>query len=218
MPCTPLHQEAITPALLDLLRSLMADEALGAFHLVGGTALALWFAHRRSIDIDLFTPSDFDSRSVAEHLVRNFAMERVEATRNTVRGMIGDIKTDLLAHVYPMIDPPQSIEGIRMASMPDLAAMKLNAIANRGSKKDFWDYATLLARYTHPEMLSFYSQKYRAANTWHVEKSVLFFDDAEQDPDPVSLTDATWPAIKSAIRKQCQWPPIEPRPGSGPIR
>jgi hypothetical protein len=70
----------------------------------------------------------------------------------------------------------------------DIAAMKVNAIANRGSKKDFWDYASLLDRFTTEEMLSFFHAKYSALNAWHAEKALLYFDDAEDDPDPVDRT------------------------------
>ena len=95
-------------------------------------------------------------------------------------------------------------EGIRLAGTKDIAAIKLNAITNRGSKKDFWDYALLLKHFDHQRLLSFYTQKYHNASLWNLEKSLCYFDDAEYDPDPISLTNQTWEEIKTTIAEHCR--------------
>lgn len=200
-----IHKEAVSPDLMAALYAMMADDRLDAFHLVGGTALALRWGHRRSIDIDLFSATHFESEPLSEYLVQTFRMDRIETGPDTVRGFIQGIKVDLLAHVYPLISPLETIEDIRMAGLPDIAAMKLNAIANRGSKKDFWDYAALLKHFRHREMLAFFAEKYSANNLWHAEKSVLYFDDAENEPDPLDLSGNTWGTVKESIRKGCRW-------------
>ena len=82
--------------------------------------------------------------------------------------------------------------------------MKLNAIANRGSKKDFWDYAQLLEHFDQENLLSFYTKKYPNGNLWNLEKSLCYFDDAENDPDPISLTDQTWDQVKKVITANCR--------------
>ena len=86
-----------------------------------------------------------------------------------------------------------------MAGLKDIAAMKINAISKRGAKKDFWDYAALLSYFTTEEMMSFFQVKYPAANTWHAEKSLSFFDDSENDPDPKDLSGHTWHEIKQIV-------------------
>ena len=86
-----------------------------------------------------------------------------------------------------------------ITELKDIAAMKINAISNRGAKKDFWDYAALLSCFTGEAMLSFYEAKYPSANAWHAEKSLSFFDDAENEPDPRDLSGRTWPEIKQII-------------------
>ena len=106
---------------------------------------------------------------------------------------------DFIAHKYPLLQPLDNIDDIRMASLEDIAAMKINSISNRGSKKDFWDYAALLAYFTTEEMLSFFQAKYSGANAWHAERSLSFFDDAENEPDPKDLSDRTWQEIKRII-------------------
>jgi hypothetical protein len=106
---------------------------------------------------------------------------------------------DLIALKYSLLQPVEQVEGIRMAGLKDIAAMKINAISKRGVKKDFWDYAALLTHYTTGEMLSFFKSKYLAANAWHAEKSLSFFDDAENDPDPNDFSGKTWSDVKQTI-------------------
>lgn len=79
--------------------------------------------------------------------------------------------------------------------------MKLNAIANRGCKKDFWDCAELLHKFSRDELLAFCGEKYANDSLWNVEKSLVYFDDAEDDPDPRDLRGQTWEDVKKIIRR-----------------
>ena len=194
-----LHTQSVAPGLLDLLQKLMKEDGLSSFALAGGTALTLRLGHRTSVDIDLFTCSSFDTRETAERLKARYGMKEVETTKNTVRGIIDGIKIDLIAHRYPLLKPLNEIAGIRMFSCEDIAAMKLNAITNRGCKKDFWDYAELLQIYSRDEMLSFFARKYKNDRLWNVEKSLTYFDDAETEPDPRDLHGQSWEAIKQTV-------------------
>jgi len=197
-----LHLEAVSPELLELLRRLIQDPALNGFSLVGGTSLALRFGHRESIDIDLFTQQGFDAPALAERLKEQYGMVEAETAENTVRGVIAGVKVDLIAHRYPRIAPDEEIDGFRLCSVEDVAAMKLNAVANRGSKKDFWDCAELLRHYTQEELLGFCGKKYQGDSLWNVEKSLCYFDDAECEPDPRDLRGQTWDQVKTAIIAQ----------------
>jgi hypothetical protein len=154
-----LYTAAVPDALLDLLRELMTDPRLRAFHLVGGTALALRFGHRQSIDIDLFTAHPFDAPSIGKWLESTYPAIEIVTHETTVLTRINGIKVDLIAHQYPLIDPPESLDNIRFLSVKDIAAMKLNAIANRGSKKGFWDYALLLEHFDRGSLLSFFHRQ-----------------------------------------------------------
>ncbi|MFO7822268.1 MAG: nucleotidyl transferase AbiEii/AbiGii toxin family protein [Lentisphaeria bacterium] len=199
-----LHYEAVSPELKDLLLQLMKEPRLDGFHLVGGTALALRFGHRRSIDIDLFASEAFNAERIIETLEDKYPLEDIVIETNTVNASIRDIKLDLIAHRYPLIDQPVTIEGIRMLSLKDLAAMKLNAIANRGSRKDFWDCAELLEHWHLQELLRHYREKYPHTNIWQVQKSLCYFDDAEFEPDPKILKIRTWEEVKALISQKCQ--------------
>lgn len=194
-----LHYEAAPDPLLDLLRRLMQEELLSPFVLVGGTALALRLGHRISVDIDLFSDNAFDVQPITEMLRDIFSIQALETAQNTVRGEVDGIKLDIMSHCYPAIGTPVTMDGIRMASLEDITAMKLNAIAHRGSKKDFWDYAELLSHFSRDEMLGFFAKKYSNENVWYAEKSLSYFDDAEEEPDPRDLKDRIWNEIKQAV-------------------
>jgi len=196
-----LHREAVSPALLALLTSLMQDERFSAFYLVGGTSLALRYAHRVSIDIDLFTHAAFDAQPLAECLRDHYGMVETETAENSISGVVGEIRVDLIAHRYPLLEPIETIEGLRLAAVADVAAMKLNAIANRGSKKDFWDCAELLKTIPMATLLAYCEQKYTGDSLWNVEKSLCYFDDAENDPDPRDLRGQTWAQVKAIIAR-----------------
>ncbi len=194
-----LHTEAVSPALFNLLQKLMEDEAFRDFYLVGGTALALRFGHRESVDIDLFTHTAFDASAQALLLKEVYGMKETETAENTVRGLIDGIKVDVIAHRYPLLKPIEDVQGVRLISLEDSAAMKLNAIANRGSKKDFWDVAELLYPFTRDQLLDFCRCKYEGDSLWNVEKSLCYFDDAENEPNPRDLRGQSWAQVKATI-------------------
>lgn len=196
-----LHTEAVPETLLALLRRLMAIRELHAFYLVGGTSLALRLGHRESIDLDLFTHEPFDARGLSDYLNQDQGMNEAASRTNTVTGLIDGMCVDCIAHRYPLLSPVEVIDGIRMASLEDVAAMKLNAVANRGSKKDFWDLAYLLSRFTRDDLLDCYARKYPRDNLWNVERSLVYFDDAETEPDPRDLKGRSWEEIKGILAR-----------------
>lgn len=197
-----LHLEIVSEPLIELLRHLMQVDRLKSFYLVGGTALALRYGHRVSVDLDLFTHESFDSQQLAKLLVDEFNLTESVVEKNTVLGLIHGIKTDFIAHRYALVNGIEEIDGLRLLSVEDIAAMKLNAIANRGSKKDFWDLYELLQHFGREELLQFYEQKYPADSIWNVEKSLVYFDDAEADPDPVDLKGRSWAEVKTGIQQR----------------
>ncbi len=201
MDALMLHYEAAPAPLVELLRKLMQVDLLSPFCLVGGTALALQLGHRISVDIDLFSEKTFGVQPITGMLREKFPVQALETAQNTVRGEVGGIKLDIMSHRYPTIGTPVTVDGIRMASLKDIAAMKLNAIANRGSKKDFWDYAELLNLFSRDEMLGFFAEKYTDENVWYVEKSLSYFMDADEEPDPRDLKERSWEDVKKEVLK-----------------
>ena len=201
MEALEFYPEAVEASLWALLKTLCAEPALSEFHLVGGTALALRLGHRRSLDIDMFCQASFDSQALARVLTRKLPVERHYKESDTVSAMINGIKVELISHAYPLLNPVLEVQGIRMASLPDLAAMKLNAISGRGLRKDFYDLAALLDVYSLDEMLGFFQRKYATGDLWHLLKSLSYFEDAEADTSPLdTLHGITWEQVKDKVR------------------
>ncbi len=182
-----LQTQTIAPATLQLLTRFMQDSELRSFRLVGGTALALQLGHRISVDLDLFTDTAFDEQQLREYLERNYGMQTDYMSRSTVKGEIDGVQIDCIAHEYPWLQEPTEEDGIRLACLPDICAMKLNAISGNGTRiKDFIDVAWLSAHYTLNEMLDFYEHRYNA-NVLMPLKAIIFFDEINFD-EPVHLT------------------------------
>lgn len=113
--------------------------------------------------------------------------------------IVDGIKIDIVNYNYPWIDEPVIEDGIRLAGIRDIAAMKLSAITNRGTKKDFIDYYFLLQSYSLDELISFYRQKYSDAQLFTSIKSLTYFEDAETDPMPKMLVPIRWEDVKANI-------------------
>ena len=180
----------------------METKVIDNFYLVGGTALALWLGHRKSIDLDFFTHKNFDSQTLAFTLEKELNAINIETGNNLVRCFISEVKIEFISHQYPLLKEPKKIDNIILSSVEDLAAFKLNAVVNRGSKKDFWDIAYLLKQFNLNQVLNFYSQKYNNHNLWQVEKSLCYFNDADKElVEIIDLKGLDWETVKAKIRK-----------------
>lgn len=196
-----LHREAVEPATLALLKSLMAFEPLKQFNLVGGTALALQLGHRKSIDIDLFGPDKFDSLELTEKLSVAYKCKTIQLFSNTILCSLNNVKTDILYYKYPLLGGIILEEGIRMLSLQDIAPMKLAALSQRGAKKDFFDIYFLLHQFSLGEILELYKQKFGLDEVVHVIRSLNYFADAEASDDPEVLDKVSWKEVKLFISK-----------------
>ncbi len=199
-----LHKEAVDGATLGLLKSLQSKPYLKGFFLAGGTALALYNGHRRSVDIDLFSDFAFDTSQMLENLSQDFQFKLMFAAPNTLKGTIDNINVDILAHRYNIVNEPSREEEIEMLSEADIAAMKLNAIATSGQRiKDFIDIYFLFEKYDLKHMLEWYSRKYSQTNDLLIMKSLIYFDDIDESEWPVMIRepDLKWENVRQKIEK-----------------
>jgi hypothetical protein len=196
-----LRKETVEPATLELLNKLVSLPQLQQFRLGGGTALSLFYGHRKSIDLDFFTDTVFDKEILVETLNENF--DRIITTNDrsklVYQCIINDIKVDFLFVKDPFLYPTQIIENIPFTNIKDLAALKLNAVKGRGVKKDFWDIAKLLEFFSFAELFQFYHDRYPYDDTFAVIRSVVYFTDAEDTIEPESLDGMTWNKVKETI-------------------
>ncbi len=193
-----LRLNAVPEPVALLLGQIGSHEALGQFAVRGGTSMALRFGHRQSVDLDYFTTAEFQPQELFDALGLG-AATILSLSRNTLSLDAGGVKIDLLRHAYPELAPIDKMDGHRLVSLPDLAAMKLNAIANRGSKKDFYDMAELLKHFSLTDMLGFFSRKYPNTDPFAVIRSLAWFEEAEQEPDPIPILDQTWESVKRIV-------------------
>ena len=196
--------KAIEAPILELIKSLQDKPYLKGFYLVGGTALTLFMGHRKSIDIDLFSNFDFDASGLLEQIHQDFSYQLFYSASNTLKGCIGNINVDILAHRYKLIGEPEVVQGVGLLSVPDIIAMKLNAITTSGQRsKDFIDIYYLLTRYNLGKMLEFYREKYNQQNMGFVLKSLIYFNDVNLADWPVLIENPTlkWVDVKKRIEE-----------------
>jgi len=180
----------------------MKDNFLSDFLLAGGTNLALQIGHRRSVDLDLFSYKSFDAQELEKHLHKNYNfVPRRVFDIDTVLGYIDDIKVDIVAHIYPLLNPPLIEDEIRFYSLQDIVCMKLVAISDNGSRlKDFVDVAFLSTKMSLIEMLTCYQKKYDRPNFYHAAKGLSYFGDIVFDTT-IDLTNGSfnWKKIEKRI-------------------
>jgi len=194
-----LQTQTTSPELLELLIKLMKDEFFNNFILVGGTSLALQIGHRNSVDIDMFGNQSIDQEIFTDKLTKFGVVAVSQNSKNIFISSINEIKVDFVNYKYPLLKDFIEIEGIRLASKEDIAAMKLNAILGRGSRKDFIDLFFLLQEFSLQQMIDFYNNKYVDGSEFLVIKSLSYFEDANSQPQPIMFKEFNWEICKQKI-------------------
>lgn len=197
-----LYTETVEGTTLELLKKLQAEDIMEQFCLAGGTALALYLGHRRSVDLDLFTSCAFDVTELRIFLEENYGFSTGFSVKNTLKGTIAGVKIDCITHAYGYLEVPYREKGFRLYSLEDIAAMKLSAIVDNGSRlKDFIDIAFLSTRFSFYSMLKCYERKYVDSNVIRPFKAITYFEDIDFDEDIVMLSgNYDWQSIEKRLR------------------
>lgn len=173
-----LYKTTVEKGTLALIKKLSADKIFESFNLVGGTALALQIGHRLSVDIDLFSNQPFDSKSLSHHLSNNYKAAEIHILDNGIFCYVNGVKIDVISHQYDWLLPSEKTEGVRMASLEDIAAMKLNAIVHTGKRlKDFVDVYFLLEHRSTDQLIQAYTRKYPETNANIAKMALLYHKD-----------------------------------------
>jgi hypothetical protein len=199
------HPEVMPDAQQRVLKKL-GEIVRPRFYLAGGTAIAIQIGHRESVDLDWFTreviaePLDLAASLTAAGL--GFSI--TGSDKGTLHGEVDGVKLSFLEYRYPLVRSlvtwPEY--GCQMASLEDLACMKLSAVGSRGAKKDFIDvYALGHGHLSLAQMLGLYQEKYETADLLHVLSSLTYFDDAEPEAMPTMLTQVDWSDIKRMMKR-----------------
>lgn len=194
--------------LPDTLRAIQLISDLSEIknaYLAGGTSLALQIGHRISVDLDFFTLGEFNEAELSAKLVSLPEFIQEGTAKWTVWGKIGQTKFSIFYYPYPLIEPTVSFEGIKLASLADIAAMKIHALEDRGTKRDFIDVFFLSRKYSLEEMLDFYQKKYNVleSHLYSIFRSLDYFEEAEQEIQmPKILTPVDWKEVKEYFRRE----------------
>ncbi len=193
------HTETVSPQVQDTLKCLAGIKALQNFYLAGGTALALHIGHRRSVDLDFFNPQSFDEDAFLAGLHGIPGLSLISRSEQTVYLLISDVKTSFIGYEYPMLFPFEYFAGVAVADLRDIACMKFSALAGRGSRRDFIDLYAVAQRYGLPHILELFQRKFAQVNysPVHLQKSLVYFADAEKEPMPDMLLPLTWGEVKA---------------------
>ena len=193
-----LHTETVLPSTLGILKRIQALPNVSELRLVGGTALALHIGHRKSVDLDLF--GSFAENMSFRSLLLNAGYAADGSETGTVQTLkVNGVKVDFVNYPYPWLNEGVSEDGMTLADIRDIAAMKLSAAANRGRKKDFVDIAFLLDKFSIEDLFDLYQRKFSVSEYSFALRGLTYFDDAEDDPMPEMLIPVTWKEVKRKI-------------------
>jgi len=200
-----IHREILGQRQRKALAEIGPPAAAAGFYLGGGTALALRFGHRLSVDLDWFSDARFgdparlaaDLRGAGAPLVTTMMAE------GTLYGTVERVPTSFLQYPYARLRPLGRARGFRIASLDDLACMKLSAVVDRGSRKDFVDIFALCREHRPlSELLALYARRFATADPGHVMVALSYFADAERTPMPRMIWDVDWAEVK---RRMIGW-------------
>lgn len=194
-----LSYKTVSTNTLELLKRLMEENLFHDMRLVGGTALALQYGHRNSIDLDFFGELEASNDDILSVLNQFNELEVLKQSDKIKIYKINGVKVDFVSYEYPWLDEVVREDGIRLASPKDIGAMKIYAAEGRGSRKDFIDIYYLLKRFSLKELLSFYKSKYPNHSEFVALRSLTYFFDAETYPMPLMYTDDNWETMKKEI-------------------
>jgi hypothetical protein len=203
-----MHDDVLDPSQRTALSALKPAAERG-FYLAGGTGLCLHLAHRRSVDIDLFRTASFDADDIARELgACGLELRDLKSAPATIHAEVLGVRTSLLSFPYPTLEAPiPTAEGVPVASLRDIATMKIEAIASRGARKDFYDlYFICQEGLPLDQALEAFRARFASASPdiYHRLRALTFFDDAEHEPEPVLLRPARWSDVRGFFEAEAK--------------
>lgn len=196
-----MFAEKIPPNTLKLL-GLLNTNTPSQSYLAGGTALALHLNHRSSFDLDIYSPESFNETRVSQQWQQAFPGFKLTLLDwQTVQGAVGDTDISLFLYEYPMLENPQAYEGFPIASVADIAAMKIEAIMGRGLKRDFFDLYCICTqtKLALNDVITLNQKKYsrNGSNLPHILKSLTYFVDAQDKSERAVEIEPAWNEVKA---------------------
>jgi predicted nucleotidyltransferase component of viral defense system len=196
-----MHLETLAPKTSKLLTKISDQKWLKDYYLAGGTALALQYGHRQSVDLDFFIAKNINTPALVAKLGLLGDWQLLREEENTVEGLLDGVKISFMTYPYVFLaEKIKFSDNIFLASTLDIALMKLNAIAGRNTRKDFIDLYFFLHQEKRDLVWLFaqMKKKYQGLNydVMHLYKSLIYFVDADKEPMPNLLVKVDWIEVK----------------------
>lgn len=202
-PQMKFHTTTLSERQLVLLKKLGPYMKEHEFYLGGGTAIAIMLGHRKSVDLDWFTPEPIpDPQGLSRQLTSaNIQHSVTSIEQGTLYIRAQGIRVSLMEYRYPLLRPfvVWKETDCQLASLDDLACMKLSTILQRGSKKDFIDIYALMKKHRNlTQLIKLYHKRY-GADVAPVLYALNYFDDADKQGMPRMLWKESWQDIRKEI-------------------
>ncbi len=203
-----LFFETITEDMRLVLSGFSQTEIGARFYLAGGTALSLQLGHRRSVDLDFFSPTEDipTIRPVLEESLAAFHPTLADSAWGNLVYLAQDVRVGFYGYGFPLVAPLAEIENLRLASLEDIALMKLDALLSRAARKDFYDLYFICQKISLRQLFDLAPRKYSNVRDFEVQtvKRLVYFENAEVDVDPVMLQSVSWRAVKEYFIQQAK--------------
>jgi hypothetical protein len=201
-----LFWNTITPGMRQILGGFLKSEPGAKFYLAGGTALALQLGHRLSVDLDFFSPTDDipTIRPALEKALASFHPLLADSSWGNLVYLVQNVRVGFYGYGYGLSAPLVETTEARLASVEDIALMKLDALLARAARKDFYDLYFICQKIPLRKILDLAPQKYPSTRDFETQtvKRLVYFENAEQDIDPQLLHPVTWGQVKDYFIKQ----------------
>jgi hypothetical protein len=202
-----MFEKVLSPNVVSLLLKIGPVVKDLDFYLAGGTGLALQIGHRTSEDFDFFKKDPFDPEILLS-ILRNHvvSVEEIVLEKGTLLTRLDGIRCSFLLYDIPLLFDYINFYGIKLADWRDIIAEKIKTISQRGSKKDFYDvfYVINSKRLSIEELVNIFKKRFESTgiNFYHVLRSLTYFDEAEEEPDPITIGDNqfNWNEVTSFFR------------------
>lgn len=196
-----MFEQTISKQTRSNLEILSSADFIKKFYLAGGTAAALQLGHRISEDLDFFSEKEFLPDNLIESLRSSGELIIDKKLPDTLLGGFNETKISFFHYPYPMLYEFSSFLSVDLASLVDIACMKIDTVASRGLKRDFVDLYFIMENrnYKLGQLLTFFQEKYSGVkyNLNHIKKSLIYFDETNGDPDPnILMSNYSWQKIK----------------------
>lgn len=196
----PLFWKTVTENMRRVLNDFMRTTIGASFYLGGGTALALQLGHRRSDDLDFFSPTEDipTVRPALEDALASFHPTLADSAWGNLVYLANDVRLGFYGYGFPLVAPLVQSEGIWLASIEDIALMKMDALLSRAARKDFYDLYFICRKIPFRQLLDLAPQKYANVRDFETQtvKRLVYFENAEADEDPILIQPVSWQEVK----------------------